>query len=316
MICHGGYKVKPVYEYIYAVKTLGSFSKAANHLNVSQPALSISIKKLEEEINQPIFDRSVKPIALTQAGEILFSFIEELTLLESNAMAALEDLDNFNSGHIIIGGTQYFTAFILPELILSFTQRHPGVHIDIIESSSEKLTGLLNNNEIDLMFSLNEFNLDEFSLFTGLTDYLFIAIPKHFITAPILHEYCLTREEIIIKEYMDLKAIPSLNELKKIPFILLRSGNNLHDRSRMLFQLEGIMPPIKMALDQLTTAHYICRSGLAATLTTDQLIRHIDDNNNLLYLKYAHPLMIRNFNIIVKKNRYRSKLLYEFINMF
>lgn len=308
--------MKPVYEYIYTVKKLGSFTKAANHLHVSQPALSISIKKLEEEINQPIFDRSVKPLALTSAGEILFSYIEELILLEFNTRTALADLDNFNSGRITIGGTQYFTAFILPELIFTFTKRHPRVYIDIIESSSEKLTHLLNDNEIDLMFSLKEFNLDEFSLFKGLTDYLFIAIPKHFITSLVLRQYCLTREEIIAEEYMYLKAVPSLNEIKKIPFILLRSGNNLHDRSRMLFQLEGIMPPVKMTLDQLTTAHYICRSGLAATLTTDRLIKQIDDNNNLFYFKYTHPLMIRNFNIIVKKNRYRSNIMDEFINMF
>ncbi len=308
--------MESVYEHIYAVKTLGSFTKAAKNLHISQPALSISIKKLEEEINQPIFDRSVKPIALTPAGQIIFSYIEELILLESNTKSALTDLKSFNSGDITIGGTQYFTAFILPELILNFTKRYPGVSIKIVESSSAKLTGLLSNNEIDLMFSVKEFDLDGFCLYKGLTDHLFITIPKHFVKSPTLRQYCLNREEIIKEEYMHLKAIPSLNELSKTPFILLRSGNNLHDRSKMLFQLEGIMPPIEMTLDQLTTAHYISRSGLAATLTTDRLIKQIDDNNNLLYIKYIHPLMIRNFNIILKKNRYKSNIMHKFISMF
>jgi hypothetical protein len=84
----------------------------------------------------------------------------------------------------------------------------------------------------------------------------------------------------------------------------------------MLFELESIMPPIVMTLDQLTTAHYICRSGMGATITTEQLIKQIDDNNNLVYLKVDHPLMIRNFNIVINKYRYIPNIMDAFIREF
>jgi len=308
--------MESVYEYIYAVKTLGSFTKAAIHLNISQPALSIAIKKMEKELNLAIFDRNTKPVLLTPAGQILFSHIEKVMLLESNTKAELDDLDSVNSSHLTIGGTQYFTAFILPEIIFSFTKKYPRFKIDFFEASSAELSALLINNDIDLMFSVKNLDSNKFSFFKGITDYLFIAVPKNLIMRSPIFKYGLTRQDIIDIEYKDLEAIPSLNDLIKTPFILLREGNNLNERSKMLFELESIMPPIVMTLDQLTTAHYICKSGMGATITTEQLIKQIDDNNNLVYLKVDHPLMIRNFNIVINKYRYIPNIIDAFIREF
>lgn len=308
--------MESVYEFIYAVKTLGSFSKAADYLHISQPALSIAVKKLEEELNQSIFDRRTKPAALTPAGQILFSYIEKVKLLEHNTKAELNELDSLNSGNLIIGGTQYFTAFIFPEIIFNYKKKYPNVKIDCVEASSVRLNDLLINNEIDLMFSVKNLDRNKFSLFRGLTDYLFIAVPKNLIMDLSIKKYGLTRQTIIEKQYNDLKAIPSLKDLGSMPFILLNKGNNLHDRSKMLFELEGIMPPVEMTLDQLTTAHYISKSGMGATFTTGRLIAQIDDNDNLVYLKYDHPLMIRNFNIVINKSRYISNIIDAFIKMF
>lgn len=308
--------MEPVYIYIYTVRSLRSFTKAAEHLHISQPALSMAIKKFEDEINQPIFNRDTKPITLTIAGEIICAHIEELFLLEANTKAALDSVSDINSGQIILGGTQYIIAFVLPELIFNFTRKYPNVQIVLIESSSDKLPDLLYNNRIDLTLSLKKFDLDIFSLYKGITDHLFFALPKDFVTSPTLKEYCFTREEVLSSDYNDLESIPSLKELADIPFVLLREGNNLHDRILEIFSLEGISPPIKMYLDQLTTAHHICKNGFAATLTTDILINKLGDNDNLFYLKYTHPLMIRDFKVIIKTKRYMSNVLSEFINMF
>ena len=308
--------MESVYEYIYAVNALGSFTKAADHLHISQPALSIAIKKLEQELNCAIFDRNTKPTTLTPAGEIILSHIEKIMLLEKNTKAALNDLDSMASGHLIIGGTQYITAFILPDIIFSFKEKYPQIDIEFIESSSANLAGLLIDNKIDLMFSVNNFDTSKFSFFKSFTDYLYVAVPKKLIESSSIKEYILTRQDIIHNPHEALQFIPSLEDLKRIPFILLREGNNLYDRSRMLFEVEGIAPPIAMSLDQLTTAHYLCKSGMGATFTTGQLIKQIDDNENLVYLKVDHPLMTRNFKIVVNKNRYISSIMDAFIKEF
>ncbi|MDF2512779.1 MAG: putative LysR family transcriptional regulator [Herbinix sp.] len=308
--------MESVYEYIYAVKSLGSFTKAADHLHISQPALSIAIKKLEQELNYAIFDRNTNPTTLTPAGEIILSHIEKIMLLESNTKAALNDLDSMTSGRLMIGGTQYITAFILPDIIFRFKEKYPQIDIEFIESSSANLADLLINNKIDLMFSVKSFDASKFTFFKSFTDYLYVAIPKKLIGESLIKEYILTRQDVISNLHEALRSIPSLEDLKSIPFLLLREGNNLYDRSKMLFEVEGISPPITMSLDQLTTAHYLCKSGMGATFTTGQLIKQIDDHENLVYLKVDHPLMTRNFKIVVNKNRYRSNIMNAFIKEF
>lgn len=199
---------------------------------------------------------------------------------------------------------------------MSFKEKYPQIDIEFIESSSANLADLLINNKIDLMFSVKNFDANKFTSFKSFTDYLYIAIPQNLIERSLVKEYILTRQYIIHNSHEDLQSILSLEDLNRIPFILLREGNNLYDRSKMLFEVEGISPPIEMSLDQLTTAHYLCKSGMGATFTTGQLIKQIDDNNNLVYLKVDHPLMARNFKIVVNKNRYLSNNMDAFIKEF
>ncbi len=305
-----------IYEYIYHLKEKGSFTKAAKHLDISQPALSMSIKKFEDEFSYQIFNRDTSPISLTPAGLILFKHIEKIKLLESNMQTQLIELDNATSGRIRIGATQYFTAFILPQIIDLFNEKYPQITFELIESNSTNLLNLLEENKIDLIFSVKSINPEKFISFKSFTDFLFIAIPKKLVENTSILDYSLTRDEILANNYEDLKSIPSLVSLKKTPFIVLRRGNNLYERSKMLFEMEGISPPIAMHIDQLTTAHYLSKKGMGATFTTSQLITQIDDENNLIYLKVDNELMIRDFRIILNKNKFISHIVDLFIDEF
>lgn len=304
--------METIYKYIYTVNKLNSITKAANSLYVSQPALSMAIKKFEDEIGCPIFLRIGKQIKLTPSGEILIKHIENIMKLEENTKLILNDLNNKEKGHIRIGGTQYFSAFILPTLILDFKQKFPKVTIEIIEASSEDLITLLNENKIDLFFSVNDFNDNNFLISDSITDHLFLAIPKKLMNR---NKYCLTREDILNTPYINLKYLKNLELIKNIPFVLLKEENNLRKRIKIIFENKEKINTI-MAFDQLTTAHFIMINQLAATITTDLLIKQIYDNNNIFYFKYNHPLMIRNFKIISKKNKYIPFVLKEFINKF
>ena len=83
-------------EYVYAVYLNQSFSKAAEELYISQPALSATIKKVEEEIGLPIFDRSSNPIQLTNAGEYYIECIENIMKMEKEMRAHFKRLMDNN----------------------------------------------------------------------------------------------------------------------------------------------------------------------------------------------------------------------------
>ena len=101
------------FQYIYQVYLDGSFSKAAEHLYLTQPALSIAIQKIENSIGMPLFDRSRRPLQLTAAGEAYIQSIQKIQSLEYDLNQQIRDIQNLNTGLIRFGGSHYVNAYIL-----------------------------------------------------------------------------------------------------------------------------------------------------------------------------------------------------------
>ena len=95
--------------------------KAAANLYISQPSLSATVKKVEERIGAPIFDRSVSPIQLTECGRHYIKAVEEIMDTQSRFENYLNDLNELKTGQIAIGGSNLFASYILPPVITRFT---------------------------------------------------------------------------------------------------------------------------------------------------------------------------------------------------
>ena len=94
--------MQPEMKYIYTVYQCGSFSKAAEKLFLTQPALSISVQKVEHEVGMPLFNRDKKPLELTEAGMIYIQKIEQIQHLEQELAMQLNDLTDLLSRHDIL----------------------------------------------------------------------------------------------------------------------------------------------------------------------------------------------------------------------
>lgn len=116
-------------KYVLEVYREKSFSKAAGKLYISQPSLSATVKKEEEELGTPIFDRSVNPIRLTETGEAYIRVASGIEDLELQFASYMEDRRNLKTGSITIGGSNLFVSYILPPLI-SEDGKLPGTYSD------------------------------------------------------------------------------------------------------------------------------------------------------------------------------------------
>ena len=143
-------------EYVYAVYEEKSFSKAAQKLYITQPALSTAIKKVEKKIGTPIFDRSTSPIGLTPGGEVYIDAIEKLFALEQNTLNQLNNLNGLLAGKLSVGGTIFFTSFVLPGVLSEFSHRYPQIKIDLQEGTTTQLTDKLVAEELDLLIDNSE----------------------------------------------------------------------------------------------------------------------------------------------------------------
>ena len=107
-------------EYVLTVYKEGSFTKAAEKLFVSQPSLSASVKRIEDRIGAPVFDRSSTPVTLTEVGREYVKYALEIEDKENDFSRYISDHTNLLTGKIRVGGSSFFSSFVIPNLISDF----------------------------------------------------------------------------------------------------------------------------------------------------------------------------------------------------
>ena len=135
-------------EYIYAIYQEHSFSKAAQKLFVSQPWLSSVVKKVEQEIKTPLFDRSTNPISLTPAGEYYIQQVEKVMAIEEDMREHFAALSGPGT-QLHIGSSMFFCTYVLPRLFQEFREQNPQITLTLTEGSSAALSEKLLERKLD-----------------------------------------------------------------------------------------------------------------------------------------------------------------------
>ena len=130
-------------EYVYEVYRTRSFSRAAKNLFISQPSLSATIKKTEDKIGYPIFDRSTKPLGVTECGRAYIRAIEQILTIEREFETYIQDIGELKRGQLVLGGSNLFSSWVLPPLIGRFVHQYPGIQVELLEENTAKLAELL-----------------------------------------------------------------------------------------------------------------------------------------------------------------------------
>lgn len=129
-----------------------SFSRAAEKMLRTQPALSIAMKRLEEETGELLFDRSSRNATLTEAGKTLHSYAQRLINLRQEAREAVGELRGMYRGRLIIGANESTSFYLLPDLLLEYRRRFPMIKIEVHRNISEKIPSDLLERKIDFGF--------------------------------------------------------------------------------------------------------------------------------------------------------------------
>ena len=116
-----------------------SFSRAAEKMLRTQPAISIAIKRLEEELGESLFDRSSKSGTLTEAGRILLSYAQRMINLRDEATEAVGELRGMFRGRLTIGANESTSLYLLPPLLMEYRRDHPKIKIEVYRNVSEKI---------------------------------------------------------------------------------------------------------------------------------------------------------------------------------
>lgn len=293
----------------------GSFSKAAQALYLTQPALSIAIQKIEKEIGMPLFDRKKKPLGLTMAGHIYIEKIEQMHVLENELKSQLLDLTDMSTGVLRIGATNYLISCILPPILLAFKKQYPGIRLDIVEAGAYELKELLRDQLLDFTFISQTGKDPSFSYYPGFQDQIILAVPADFPVNKRLRGYAMSYADIQANRHWsgDQPCI-DLKDFENVPFILLESKYDLRRRTDAFFEEYSSTPNICMEITQIVTAFALTQAGIGATFIPDRAIK--TDHPELVFYKLASPHTVRNMHIAVNTKHYISNAANRFIDMF
>ena len=301
--------------YIYQVYLHGSFSKAAEALFITQPALSIAIRKVEKEIGAAIFNRGQRPLTLTHVGKIYLDHIKKELLLEQELKQQLDDLHGLKSGDLYIGGTNYMNAYLLPPYISRFTRAFPNIHITMSETSSDELIDLLKENKLDFTFSCDEEAIESFESFPSFSDTILLAVPEEFFLPNRLLDKALSSSDIAGGKHRE-KDCPAVNlkDFPGFPFIAIDPHVNLGARTLKMFEEAGINPRIRINVPQLVTAFSLAASGIGASFISDRLVTGRERGIHFFRLQSRYAL--RHYYLLLPHRSYTPSAVKEFIKLF
>lgn len=304
------------FEYIYEVYREQSFSRAAQKLYLSQPSLSLTIKRYENEIGVRIFDRSTAPVKLTDAGEAVMEYIQRILAAERDMQAYLEDYRELKTGNLTLGAAHMFSSYLLPQLIAMFLQTYPDIHVNIAESDFVSLQGMTLNGDVDLLIESHDFDQELFRVYPLFEEFILLAVPADDTINNGKTSCALTAADVMCNRHVDGQwpSIP-LELFCDCPFLMLEKGHDMNSRGLRFCRESGFEPNVLMYLNQLTTASSLAAQHLGVTFVSDTSVKLTNPGEKLLYYKFTGSNVKRYINLVHKRKRYVSKAVEAFIAM-
>lgn len=275
--------------YFLRVAERGNFTRAAEELNISQPALSRSIQKLEEELGQPVFERKTRSVALTDAGTLLQSRAQQILALIEDTKAEISD--DGRSGQIRIGAIPTIAPFFLPNLLRQFSTEFPAASIIVQEDTTDHLLKRCTQGEIDLAI---------------------LALP---VPAKYLEVEELFQEELLLVLPLDHPLVNKpqirLNDIKALPFVLLDEAHCLSDNIVSFCRQRSFHPVAVEQTSQLAMVQELVSLSHGISMVP-QMARKLDQSDRRVYRSMSGIKPVRKIAMVWNPYRFQSRLLQAF----
>ena len=303
-------------EYVEAVYRHRSFTKAAAELYISQPSLSAAVRKVEQRLGFPIFDRSTTPIRLTELGRAYLSGAEQIRTVEKELDQFVSDRLSGQAGRIAVGGTALFISYFLPPILSSFYAAFPGITVELEETDTAQLQRRLLAGRLDLVADNGEMDPAVIGAESLCQDHMILAVPRQLACNQTAEAYQIPLEEIRTGEYLrkGRPAVP-MTLFRSAPFLLLKPGNDTRKRADRILRASGVRPEIRLELDQQITGYHLSCFGMGASFVSDTLLRLVKPEPSLVYYRPAEAGEARQIRLFYKRSRYRTRAMEEFLRM-
>jgi len=279
--------------YLVTIADEGSFTQAARKLHLSQPSLSLAIKKLEEEVGQPLFDRLTRRVVPTEAGDRILETARQVLSELERARGEVRDLKGAVTGTLRVGSIPTIGPFLLPDILQSYHRAFPDVTLQITEDVTTRLLTLMEEGKIDAA--------------------LISTIPER----PGIHTEFLGNEELVAIISCDSplagKSEIQWHQLENQPFLVLGEEHCLSEQVSWFCHKNRLAGQTLLEGTQLATIAALVERGLGVSLVPALMVS--GSSNRCCYRPLAQTPPIRPLYLAWSLLRYRTKACREFTRM-
>lgn len=269
-----------------------NFSQVASMLNISQPALSKQILKLEEDLGIKLFDRSNNTLTLTPAGEHFISEAKEILYKEDQLISSLQQYKSGQAGRLKIGITPFRSTYLVSDMIKKIREKYPDITVNLYEVGSELLRKEAAEGKLD--FAIVNLPVDE-----TLLDIVPLEQDKIVLALPKSMKHLINTTDT--SDGIDFK------DCENIPFTVLGKTQEMRILFNKLCINAGIKPIIAIEAVNMTTAWALAKDGVAATILPMQFAKNIKQSDDLMYINIKNINYARQPVIVTKKGQYLSE---------
>ncbi|WP_067211911.1 LysR family transcriptional regulator [Marinomonas aquimarina] len=281
-------EIKPL-RYFIAVANALSFTRAAEQLHIAQPAISMSIKKLEQELQVQLFHRHDRKISLTDEGQVLYEHAKRLIQQADETELAMQELSGLSRGEVRVGIPSMLGSYYFPPILMAFRHRYPNLTLQVIEGGTWKLQQMLESGEIDLSVIVAETPSEQLETRALLKEQMLVTVSKEhpFVALDSIPVELFFNEELVMfKEgYFHRRVI---------------------DR---LAQQQGIKPNFGFETNLIPLIKSIVKQGFGISTLLGMVI---EEDDGLVTRPFADPVWL-DINIAWRKDGYLSKANEAFL---
>ena len=277
-------------EYFQMASRLRNITRAAERLRVSQPNITVAIKKLEAELGIQLFDRSQKQLALTPEGAVFLNRIELALRNIQDAVLEVNDYKQLQKGTIKIGIPPMMGAYLFPKIFSSFQKKYSHLDIYLHEEGSMSIREQLERDELDFGIIIISGASHNLQLLPMTTSQIVACVPEN---SPLAAKDRLTKEDIATANV-----------------IMLKEGSFLRQTILGKLKEQSITPNIVLESNQVVTIKCLVASGVGISFLLDMVL---EDAPGVKAIPLEEPLFV-DVGLAWKKDRYISKAAQSFID--
>lgn len=277
-----------------AVVEVNSFAEASELLHISQPALSITIKNLEENVGGKLLARSTRALALTPEGETFLPVAKRLLADFDNAFIELNDLFSLKRGNLSLAAMPSFASTHLPQHLLTFNKEYPNIKVKINDVIAEDAVEMVQIGKVEFAISFDPDAANDLHFETLFSDRFVAVFPKN-------------------HKLMKVKQV-TWKHLIDSPFITLKRPSSIRLLMDNLLAEQKLFLDVAFETNQLATVVQMVATGLGVSVIPS-LYKQQMQALNLEFRELSSPIISRRVGIITRRRYPLSKTAQAFIEI-